>query len=321
MGLARLACIAALLLVPAFAAAEPSAADKETARSLMKQGDAARAGGNLREALKNFEAADSIMHVPTTGLEVAKTRAALGMLIEARELSLQIARSAPQPGEPPPFGEARAAAQKLSEDLEGRIPSVKVSVPGATDVQLTVDGAAVPKALLEFPRKLDPGKHSASVKAAEGSRTVAFELFERESKELVVDLRADEGGPPPTGAGGGEAPAPGRKRSALPMVLFAGGGTLAVAGGIVGAVTGVMSLSQTDQIKKDCGGSTCPSSERSKIDDANTLATIATIALVGAGVGAAVGVTGAVMLFSGKSSNVSVRATMGVGSIGVEGRF
>src|SRR5260221_13091450 len=115
--------IFALAIAPAVAWADPTAADRETARGLMKQGTAARDAGHLDEALKNFEAADAIMRVPTTAYEVAKTRAALGKLIEARDGALSIARSSAQPNEPAPFAEARTAAQKLSDDLEGRIPS------------------------------------------------------------------------------------------------------------------------------------------------------------------------------------------------------
>src|SRR2546425_4050542 len=127
--------LALLLSFPVLAHAEPTAADRETARALMKQGVAARDSGDLKGALKNFEAADAIMHVPSTGFEVAKTRAALGMLIEARDVALSIARAPAQPGEPSPFAEARNASQKLSDDLEGRIPSIKLSVKAASDPQ------------------------------------------------------------------------------------------------------------------------------------------------------------------------------------------
>ena len=46
--------------------ADPSAADKETARALMNEGRTDRDKGDLKAAVKAFAAADALMHVPTT---------------------------------------------------------------------------------------------------------------------------------------------------------------------------------------------------------------------------------------------------------------
>ncbi|MBB1180651.1 hypothetical protein DSM05_16030, partial [Pseudomonas sp. FW305-3-2-15-E-TSA4] len=53
------------LTVSAFAA-DPTAADRETARTLMASGRTKRDAGDLNGALKDFAAADSLMGVPTT---------------------------------------------------------------------------------------------------------------------------------------------------------------------------------------------------------------------------------------------------------------
>lgn len=316
----RLRMAVAVLLVAGSAMAEPTAADRETARGLMKQGTAARDAGRLEEALKNFEAADAIMHVPSTGYEVAKTRATLGRLIDARDIALGIARSQPQPNEPQPFADARIAAQKLSDELEGRIPSVKITVKGATDAQITIDGSVLPKALVGLPRKLDPGKHTIVV----GSRTLAIEVFEREAKEMTVDLAAPAADPvvKPLDIGTPRDTDTDAKpsKSPLPLVLMIGGYGIAVAGGVIGGITGAVSISDTNQIKKDCGGSICPPSEKSKIDEANQFATISNIAVVGACVGAAIGITGTILFFA-KSKQTAIRGTIGVGSVGIEGHF
>ena len=76
-----------LLLVLACAArtlAAPSPAERETARSLMVDGDRLRSAGDLQSALARYQAAHAIMNVPTTGLALAETQAALGLLVEAR---------------------------------------------------------------------------------------------------------------------------------------------------------------------------------------------------------------------------------------------
>ena len=322
----RALLVLALLLCPIVAHAEPTAADRETARALMKQGTAARDSGDLKEALKNFEAADAIMRVPSTGYEVAKTRVALGLLIEARDVALSIARSPSQPGEPGPFADARTAAQKLSDDLESRIPSIKINVKGAADPQVSLDGTPLPKALVGLPRKLNPGKHTVAVHAAEGSRSIAIEVFEREAKEMAIDLGAVEKVEKtepvqPLSIVTPEQPhAEKKKRSPLPLVLMISGYGVGVAGGVISGITGAISIAQTNTIKMACGGTTCPPSEKGKIDHANGLATVSTIALVGAVVFAAVGVVGTIMFFS-KPDKTALRGTIGVGSIALDATF
>src|SRR5215471_2911491 len=85
------------------AGAEPSATEKETARALMTEGRDLRDHNDLKTALKRFQTADSIMHVPTTALEVARTEASLGQLVEARETLSRIGRMPEDPSDPPPF--------------------------------------------------------------------------------------------------------------------------------------------------------------------------------------------------------------------------
>src|SRR5690349_18414785 len=87
-----IAIAAALVLASTLAASRahaeppaPSATEKETARGLMADARAKRDRGDARGALESFQAADAIMHVPTTGFEVARTQASLGLLVEARD--------------------------------------------------------------------------------------------------------------------------------------------------------------------------------------------------------------------------------------------
>src|SRR5260221_5508152 len=87
-------------MVTQAAPAGPSAAEKETARSLMKAGRASRDKGDHKAALESFKAADAIMKVPTTGLEVGREQVALGLLVEARDTFLKIVRIPVEPKEP-----------------------------------------------------------------------------------------------------------------------------------------------------------------------------------------------------------------------------
>lgn len=110
--------LAGIALCPLQARAQdPAPQDRETARALMQEGDAKADAKDYAGALEAYRKAHAIMGVPTTGLEVARMLALLGQRTEAREVALSVAAMAPIPNEPPPFAEARIAAQKLADEL------------------------------------------------------------------------------------------------------------------------------------------------------------------------------------------------------------
>jgi hypothetical protein len=323
-----------------------TAADRETARALMDDGFARRDKGDHAGALEHFLAADTLMHVPTTGIEVARERALLGQLIEAREAATAVQRFPAKPGEPAPFAEARAQAQKLDEELGARIPSLRIvlrgSDPGAT---VAVDGVDVPTLTLLVPRKLNPGTHTIIAKSGGKERTEQAGLKERESKELVIDFAAPPPAPPPPvpqpapvapprSPATPAAPPPeathdedkgASKKSPLPQILVFGGFGLAGLGAIVGTVAGISSLSSVSSAKNGCTpDNKCPPATYSDIDAAKTAGTVSTIGFVAAGVGAAAGVVGLVLWKRAPaegSRSAHVEPWIGPGSAGLRGAF
>src|ERR1700722_14015621 len=89
----------ALLLATTTASAEPTAADRATARTLMQQGRDLRDKGDLKEALKRFQGADDAVHAPSTALELARTQVALSLLVEARDTLAAIRRLPVKPND------------------------------------------------------------------------------------------------------------------------------------------------------------------------------------------------------------------------------
>ena len=315
--------LAACLAVSAPARAQ-SAADKETARSLMDQGDDLRKKGDLAGALERFKAADAIMHVPTTAMEVAKTQVALGRLVEARDTLAQIMNSVPTPREPPQFREARADAQTLDASLEARVPAVTVTVNGAPQsatVSLSVDGVAVPAAVIGLPRRLDPGHHVFVATTSTQEGRAEIDVAEGEKKDVSITLAtvAKPTAPTPEPV---EAPPPvpeSHRSYALPIVLFGIGGASLVAG----AITGGIEIAQQSSLGTSCPNHVCPPSQYGALDGANTLATLSTITFIVGGVGVAAGV---VALLLGKPSaraatQAHVEPWIGLGSAGVRGTF
>lgn len=308
------AAVLAAALTAGNARADPSAADRETARQLMEAGRALRAKNDLKGALQRFKAADDIMHVPTTGLEVARTQVPLGLLVEARDAIAKIRLIPVKPNEPEPFKEARLKAEQLDASLEGRVPEVTIQVHGAPSGQaltVSIDGTSVPAAVVGLPRAIDPGHHVVAVKtdAAAGQQDV--DVHEGEKKAVDVTLApsptAQAAAPPQAGPATeqpveehAESPAP-TTISHGPDVLTYVGGALAVAGLAAGTVTGAMSWSKTSSLASACPDHACPSSSFSTYDSASSLATISTLSFVAGGVGACLAVISIVIGHEDKS--------------------
>lgn len=313
------------------AAADPSLSEKETARSAMEEGDAKRDKNDLKGALKSYEAADAIMHVPTTGLEVARTQAALGMLLEARETSLRVSRLPVKPNEPPPFVAARKAAEQLSSDLAARIPSITVAFanvePGQTP-QLVFDGEAVPLAAQGAPRKVNPNiPHTIVAKTASAEKKETVTVQEKEQRTVTIDFKAPVAAVPPTPPVGGEQPQPQPEKPSqgggigTGKILMFGGFAVAVIGIGVGSVTGLMSISKESDLEPKCPGGKCPSSVSGDLDSVKSLGTISTISFIVGGVGAGVGVLGLVLSKNESKEQASIRPVVGPTWLGAAGTF
>lgn len=319
---AHVSALAFFLVATSFSAAaiaaSPSAADKDTARALMSQGNDLRAKGDLKGALQSFQAADAIMHVPSTGIEVAKTEAALGELVEARDTALAVARTTPTPGEPKPFTDARKEAQTLGNALEPRIPALQITVknaPSGTTPAVDVDGVSIPAAAIGFPHKVNPGHHVIAATAGTAHAQAEVDVAEHETKGVVVEL-PESAAPPPVAA----VPAPSMPSHAstpsdhpkkkFPVLAVAGFAVGAV-GIAVGSVTGLMSISKTSSLKDECPNDQCPASTfdsdqfQSDKSSAATLGTVSTIAFIVGGAGIAVGIVGLVLPRGNASAHAS----------------
>ena len=104
----------ALALVSPIAFAEPTAAERETARTLLLSGRDKKKAGKLKDALNDFERANGIMHVPTTALDLGKAQEALGLLVEARASRRRATSRAPS---------RRRASKASSSPMRSRLAS------------------------------------------------------------------------------------------------------------------------------------------------------------------------------------------------------
>jgi hypothetical protein len=331
---AGLVLLLAGVVVPRAARAEPTASEKETARAMMDEGHARRDAGDHKGALAQFQGADALMHVPTTGIEVGREQIALGQLVEARDTLERVTRIPVTAGEPDAFRAARKAADTLDQQLPQRIPSLQITVAGGpprAGVTIKVDGAEIPVAALISPFKVDPGHHVVVAAGSDGEARQDVDVAEGQT--LTVAL-ARSSSPP---AAPLDAPVTSTPRnhddearsgsSAVPWLRWGGVGLLG-AGAIVGGITGAMSLSSASTASKGCVNDRCPPPTWGNIDSARTTGAISTAAFIVAGAGAVLAVTSFAIAGnrSAKASGaagpaVHVTASIGPGAAFFDGTF
>jgi hypothetical protein len=102
------------------------------------------------------------------------------------------------------------------------------------------------------------------------------------------------------------------------------------AGLLVGAVTGVLSLSKAGNLSTSCPHNSCPPGDpQDSLDSAKTTATISTIGFIVGAVGVGVGVAALVLGGSSGSAEIKAKAKapvriqpqIGLGRVGVIGEF
>jgi hypothetical protein len=325
----------------------PSAADLESARELYKEGKELRTKGDLRGALEKFKLANAYGHTPVTALELGKTHAQLGELVEAREALLSVGRMKVESDETEKSASAREEASQLAEQLRPRIPTLNIAVlaPAETRPKVSVDGVTVPVVSHEATRKTNPGAHVVVATIGEHEERADVTLAEGETRVVTLSFANDvtdgggaggAGGGAADGGGGGANGANGANgasdanggdasrggRSISPLV-WAGLGVGAVGAGI-GAVTGILALGRASTVHDECDGTSCPPEAKKDVDSGRTVATISTVAFVAGGVGLAVAAVGWFALSPKKkasSTSATLRAVAGPTWVGVDGRF
>jgi len=227
---------------------QPSAAAKDTARTLLLDCREKFGKKDFEGALKSCQGAHSIMGVPTTGLDLAKVQQAMGLLVEARETSLEAVRFENSANNPA-FAQAQAEANKIAQDLEKRIPSLVLNVsgvPSGSTARVFVDKDEVPDAALSLPYRVNPGEHKITV-SAKDVNDVKKTVTVVEGQTLPVELAMGHTETEP------EKPTPSRN---IPVWAWVAGGVGVV--GTVGAIYfGVQFGDTKERVDRDCPNNQC----------------------------------------------------------------
>ncbi len=244
--------------------------------------------------------------------EEAQRRQKKGALLDAREQAATCANAA-CPGEIVKF------CSDLARDLDASVPTVVVAVTDAagksvSNARLVVDAKEPGVPLDGRPLPLDPGLHRLRVVPASSSDGAPADLevtllAGERNRRVEARLGAAEAtrakGEPPVPLAPVE-PAD-RGGSRLPAAIALGGGGLGLA---IGAVSGVLALSDESFLKSACKTSTsCPTSAQGRIDREKSFATASTIGFVAGGIAVATGVVLLVALGRSKSARITPSAT------------
>jgi hypothetical protein len=259
------ALIACFVLATATLARPVAAADdygdndtRTAARALAAQGSVAFEQRDFERALTLFQRASAIIPAPTITLMEARTLVELGRLVEALERYEATERMVALDPTNAAFNEAATAAQRETEALLQRIPTLRVRVDGALPgevLEIDVDGKKVQAALAAVDRPSDPGPHRIGARTSTGrTATRELTLAERAHEDVVLVL-----GPLP-------APAPVAKSASntgrtLGFGLLISGAAFTLAG----TVTGVMALDKKSDLDAACHPG-CPENMAGTLD-------------------------------------------------------
>ena len=297
---------AAICLIASAAHADPTEADVEGAKAAYAQGVDLREQKDLKGALAHFRAAYALVPTPITGLEVGRALIDLGKVSEGRALLLEVAQMPKSPTESEKAQQARDEAVGLAERSKAQLATLTLDASLRPESTVTVDDQPIPREAALAPRPLDPGHHVVVVRTGDKTARAEVDLAPGQQQTLHVGV---------------EAP-----RQAQSKLVFRPGApfyvsvTVAGAGLLAGAVTGVAAVATAGSLSSHCPAHLCPPSESGTLNASLALGWTSTIGFIVLGAGAVSSII--TFALSGKrESKVALRITPGLGILSLSGAF
>ncbi|HHH11212.1 MAG TPA: tetratricopeptide repeat protein [Sorangium sp.] len=296
---------AGVWLQPRQAYAQPSDADRATARQLAIDANAALQAQEYDKAADLFKRADALYHAPTLGLGLGRAYRGMGKYVQARETLNRVIRETLPADASPKFKKAVASARKEADEIKNKIAWITVTIT-PTEAAVSIDGVLLPSAALGVRRAIDPGKHQLTSSArgyASDEQTIT--LGEGDSKAVTITLKSITTTTPPTPTpmpGGGASGVdnsdedPGALMRTLGFVgLGVGGASL-----VVGSITGGLAVGKHGDLTDQCNGNTCPATAKDDLRAYRTLGNVSTATLI---VGGVLATTGLVLVLVAPSAD------------------
>lgn len=281
----------------------------------------------FQEALEKAQRAEQLYHAPPHLLMMAEAHEGLGHLVEALDLYERISAEPLSPSAPAAFRKARELGAKRERSLLSRVPSILVDVTGAPieEARASVDGRAISLGNGQATR-IDPGKHTVRVEA-DGFKPIEITIDVPDRggvTKVPVQLEVSNVRRTPVSITPESKPSPSSPRLLVPGLVTLG---IGIAAGTAGGVTGLLSMSNIDELKGKCVGDSgnqyrCATKFEPLIAETRQLSNISTASFVVGGVGVGVGI---VLLIlnkpQGKDSAFQVEPMVGRDGMGLRGTF
>jgi len=338
-GVAALLALAVLFAVPRPANAQGSSDDQRAAaRAAATEGYKAMGEQRWADAVDRFTRAESLVHAPAHLLYLGRALVHLGKYVAARETYLRLTREVLPPQAPAAAEHAKADGAKDLQALEPKMASLVITVrPASAPVVLTMDGVAVPAAMIGIAIPADPGQHALAAKAegyqpAEQTTTVSAGAqgavtFDLQRAPASPSLPAMVPATPAQSVHDEAEQGTSASRGSAPLRI-GGYASLVLAGAALGAGI-ILALESHDKVTDGdtlCPAGICKAASSQAIDSLNRDATLfgelSTGAFILSGVATATGVT-AIVLSHGARPSDPPTATLRVapGRLDVTGTF
>jgi hypothetical protein len=286
--------------VAAPSAAFAQAKDPAAAEALFRAGREAAQKGDYEVACAKFTESERLDPAVGTEFNIADCEEHRGKLATAWERFTRVVGALPPGDERVKVASARAAA------LEKRLPRLTITLaPGAPGgVAVRRDEVDVGPASLGTALPLDPGKHVLVVRApGRQDATTTFDLGEGEQKTVIAQP-GPEGAPAPS-----HAPDSGSAGGRFVAGVALGG--VGVAGLVVFAVAGGLTLGKKSTVDQHCHDGLCDQTGFDAAQSGKTLGMVSGVSLVAGAV--LVGAGAALVLTSGPDKKPATALVPGVG--------
>jgi hypothetical protein len=321
------ACLLGLVVLPPMAAGEEGD-DSVTAaaRALAIDGVKLAQIDHCDQAVDKLERAEKLHHAPIVLANLGQCYIKLGRLVEGIERLRAVLRE-PLPAAPSDaLQQAYNDSKRLLDETRPKLANLTVTVEGMVDAEpsASIDGHALPSALIGAAHPSDPGQHIIRVSArGYQTNTRAVTLEPGESQTVLVTMLRDPSATPIASAGAAEperssarteAPAlasaatrprprtPAHEPTLWPAYVAWGIGGVGIG---VGIGFGIAAISNKASLNDHCPNKSCPPEQRTLLDTARRNATVSTVAYV---VGAAGAVAGTLIyLLTNRSENATPR--------------
>lgn len=265
-------------------------ATRSAARRLGAQGIEAYWANDFATASDKLDRAFQLYATTTLGLWSARARVQLGQLVEGAERYREAIR-ADVVGDADAQHKAQREAREELDGLVSRIPTLTIHISNArpTDVEVALDGAPIPSALLDEARPTNPGSHEVVAMRGSERQTQQVYLSEGEQKRVSLALRAE----PQSSAGLGPDRASGEALALTPIASEPAQtprapaaasasasplkpiGIVTLAFGAAGLATAGITALIANAKRSECPDGVCPPDIKQSYDGLKTVSTVA----------------------------------------------